>query len=690
MKVTAAMAALALPLLLAGRAFYGLTLALGVWAAALSETADHPRGRIKAIAVMTLTFAVTTTAVSLLTPYRWIFGAGLFASTVLFVLIGGVGERYRGITFGAILIGIYAMLGRSISPAWYWQPVLLSGGALFYGMVSLAFLVFRPWRPLQEELSRGFIALSSYLDEKARLFPSEDAVQAEIRNSLAILNVRVVESLERCKEVLNSYGQETGDQAVLSPYLERFMLLQALHERAASSHERYDLLSRTSEERELLSGLGESLRQLAYACRLVADNLLTGTPYRHPPSLSWIVEAIRSRLEEHPEAYNPSLVLLLHNLYRSHLSLSGLNGPVAGTSIPRLSRDDRPLLQRFFSQIRPSNPRLRFAVRLAAALLAGYALYQSLHIPKGAWILLTTLFVSLPTFSETRRRLIQRVAGTTGGVAAAILIIQILPTVPGQVLLLFAASYLFFRFKQSNYSLAVVFVTIFVFCIFNLISAEGVEVMLPRFVNTVIGAALAILSVVLMWPEWQYRRLPALLAEALSADALYFRSILASYGSPAGDDFDYRVARRRAHRADNELALSWQSMRLEPKRVRRYLEHAYRLTYLNHALVSYLSALGAHRDTFDLAYDALHDFADQIEGALVEAGSCLSGRDRDPASGDLTALLLDLRNTINGSNDPLIRQQARIIYNIADVTSALLAESVKLLELDLHAGRRRL
>jgi uncharacterized membrane protein YccC len=74
--------------------------------------------------------------------------------------------------------------------------------------------------------------------------------------------------------VLNSYGDALGEDRQLLPFLERFMLLQSLHERAASSHERYEVLSRNTDNLQVLEGFGEMLHQLSHACRLVADNSL--------------------------------------------------------------------------------------------------------------------------------------------------------------------------------------------------------------------------------------------------------------------------------------------------------------------------------------------------------------------------------------------------------------------------------
>ena len=50
-KATAVMGVVILPLEILGYSFFAVTTALGVLAGALSETDDHPRGRVKSLAL---------------------------------------------------------------------------------------------------------------------------------------------------------------------------------------------------------------------------------------------------------------------------------------------------------------------------------------------------------------------------------------------------------------------------------------------------------------------------------------------------------------------------------------------------------------------------------------------------------------------------------------------------------------
>lgn len=680
-KAIFAIALLAIPFMLAGKPVFAVTLALGAVAGALSETDDHPKGRIKSLALKVFSFGISSMAVQLLYNYPVLLGIGLAVSTIFFLIVGGLGERYRGVTFGAILVGIYAMIGAPNSPTWYLQPLLLSSGALFYGLLSLGLLFLHPWRLLDEQLARGFVTLSNYMNEKARLFPSDQKIQGEIRNKLALLNVQVVEALDRCKEVLNSYSNALKDDTPLIPYLRYFMLLQSLHERAASSHERYDLLSEDPANQQLMEGIGQLLKQLSEATKKLSYSLLTGIPYRHPVSLAWTVNALNDQLEKYGTESNPQLSLLITNLSRSNTSLQNLNDEHQRSLTPRLAKDDRSLLQRLTDQLHWDNPRLRHAIRLSLCFLIGFTIARVFDLSKGEWIVLTSLFVCQPSYSQTRRKLEQRILGTLTGVVAAVVLISLLPTLEGQSLLMLFAAYQFFVWMKRNYSVSVIFITIFVLSAFNLTANQGVALMLPRLADTLIGSALALFTVRFLWPDWQYKRLPSLLSDTLLKNLGYFRAVLNEYESgETDDDFGYRLARREAHRADNALAIAWQDMQVEPKKQQQFMEKAFTLTYLNHALLSYISALGAHRGPERTRDSQLLIFSAEITKALQQAIQKLTQeKNQNPAI--IKNMLKEIRLHIDQSEKTIEKQQFILLYNIAEVSGQLLKQ-IEIFRLD--------
>ena len=123
-KVATSIALMVIPSTLVGEPFVGCTLALGSVGAALAESNDHPRGRLRSLIVTIVSFLIVSLSVELLNDYPILFALGLALTTFSLVILGGLGSRYQGITFGALLVSIYAMLGVGIKE-WYYQPSLL-------------------------------------------------------------------------------------------------------------------------------------------------------------------------------------------------------------------------------------------------------------------------------------------------------------------------------------------------------------------------------------------------------------------------------------------------------------------------------------------------------------------------------------------------------------------------------------
>lgn len=672
-KTSIVISILVIPFLLINKPFYAVTLGLGALAGSLSETDDHPKGRIKSMLLKVFSFGIAGFAVQYLYQYWWILMLWLSISAILLILIGGTNERYRGVTFGTLLISIYAMIGAEASPNIYIQPVLLTTGALVFGLFSLILLYFRPWRLLDEQLARGFYALSKYYDEKAKLFPSNQQTQKTIRTRLSALNVQTVNALDNCKDVLNSYGDALKDHNQLKSYLHYFMVLQSLHERASSSHEKYDLLSNNPQHKDILDGIGQALHQLSHATKRFAESLLTNIPYEHPVALIWMSHALVDQLKQHQVNSMHSLGLLINNLERSNSSLQNINKYINYSLTPQLAKDTKTFSKKLKDQLTIHNSRMRYALRLSVALAFSVLFSEFLNLEKGSWIALTVLVVLQPSYSETRKRFAQRILGTISGILIGIIVVQML-TIPGQVAFLLISAYMFTLLMKRNYSVSVIFITTFVLFAFNLINQQGVTLMLPRLTDTILGAVFAFLSVRLLWPDWQSKNIPNLLREAISKNTYYFETILKEYETPTnGDDLEYRIARRQAHRADNALVNTWQNIQLEPKKQQLFRRQAFRITYINHALLSYLSALGAHRDATNLQPEFLN-YAGSILKLLKSADYSFK-KENNPNILFIGDILKEIKKNIDTDFHEKSKQQMILLYNIAEVTSQLIDEN---------------
>ncbi|WP_036800368.1 YccS family putative transporter [Photobacterium marinum] len=583
-------------------------LVLGIIASALAETDDNLSGRIKALLMTLACFMFAAFSIEILFDYPVLFAIGLFTSTFGFIMLGAMGARYASIAFASLLLAVYTMLGAEHSPNLWYQPMLLLAGASWYGLLSLGWQLLWPNHPVQQGLSAVFSELACYLDSKSKLFEPVTNLQPQpLRLEAASQNARVVAALNTAKATLlhrarRGHPNETGDK-----FLKIYFLAQDIHERASSSHYRYQDLADTFRRSDVLFRFQRLLENQAVACREIAHALAMGKPYRHGADSVRALDELQESLlylksQQQPQwrSLINQLDYLFNNLATVERQLSNVSNPdvaQTGTDTELADTEARSMQerwQRITSQFKPDSMLFRHALRMAIALTVGYGCIQALELERGYWILLTTLFVCQPNYSATRQKLVQRVLGTLGGLLAGIPLLYLFPGQEGQLVLMVLAGVLFFSFRTARYGLATAFITLLVLFCFNQLG-EGYAVILPRLGDTLLGCLLAVLAVSFILPDWEARRLHKVMASAITTNRDYLGQIIGQYRIGKKDSLHYRIARRNAHNTDAQLSTAISNMLAEPGRYRMATDECFRFLTLNHAMLSYISALGAHR-----------------------------------------------------------------------------------------------
>lgn len=458
----------------------------------------------------------------LLFPWPWLFALGLTLSTSGFILLGGLGQRYATIAFGALLIAIYTMLGTSLYDHWYQQPLLLLAGAVWYNLLTLTGHLLFPIRPLQDNLARSYEQLAHYLELKSRLFDPdiEDESQAPLYD-LALANGQLMATLNQTKVSLLTRLRGDRGQRGTRRTLHYYFVAQDIHERASSSHIQYQTLRDYFRHSDVMFRFQRLMSMQAQACTQLARCILLRTPYQHDPRFERVFTHIDAALER-MRASGASLELLntlgflLTNLRAIDAQLATIESEQA-QAMPRNESENQladdslhgfsDIWLRLSRNFTPESALFRHAVRMSLVLCIGYALIQITGMRHGYWILLTSLFVCQPNYNATRHRLALRIIGTLVGVAIGLPILWFVPSLEGQLVLLVITGVLFFAFRNVQYAHATMFITLLVLLCFNL-TGEGFEVALPRVVDTLIGCAIARAAVSFIWPDWRFRNLP--------------------------------------------------------------------------------------------------------------------------------------------------------------------------------------
>ncbi|MFX4308449.1 TIGR01666 family membrane protein [Acinetobacter soli] len=663
-----------------------IPLTLGVVAAGLSDIDDRFSVRIMNLVYTYVGFFAAATSVQLLFPHPVAFALGLILACIFWILLGSLGRRYTTISYGCLVVSVYSMLGVHLFPEWYMQPALLVCGAAWYGLIAtISFLLF-PIRPVQDKLSACYASLGDFLFAKSSVFDVDmtpDSYQQSLID-LSMENGKLVGIFNDLKASLLTRLKGDRGQKDTRRSLQYYFVAQDIHERADSAHINYQELSKIFQHSDILFRFQRILTIQGKACKDLSESILKRQPYKHNKRFKHTFENLKQSLGKlrHDQVYDPLWVNALYALYQN---LKGIDAQLRNLETERnialdkvkqmdhqLKDDDlkgwNDIIVRIRQNLTPESVLFRHAVRLSVVLFVGYIFVQTTGIQYGYWILLTALFVCQPNFNATKRRLRLRIVGTLVGIIIGIAILYFVPSLEGQLLILVLSGVLFFELRSKQYAQATAFITILALINFNL-DGFGFSAGLPRMIDTLIGCALAWLGVSFIWPDWKFRRLPRTIRRAIQAQCNYLVDVVQQYHHGRNHGLSYRIARRTAHNTDADVASLISTLATEPDFDPIQKNLAFEFLCLHHTFLSYIAALGAHREKIDdqEILNLLDKALDDIQGALL--------RDEMPG---LTAqnMLQTIRQRLkqNSEEDQLaiiILQQLSLMYSILNQLSTL-------------------
>ncbi|ENW16474.1 TIGR01666 family membrane protein [Acinetobacter haemolyticus] len=613
-----------------------IPLTLGVVAAAISDIDDRFSVRLMNLIYTYIGFFITAASVQLLFPYPIAFAVGLIASCIGWILLGSLGRRYATIAYGCLVISVYTMLGVHLFEEWYLQPALLVVGAAWYGLLStISFLLF-PVRQLQDQLAASYNALGGFLYAKSNLF-DVDMTPSSYQQSmidLSMENSKLIGLFNNLRVALLTRLKGDRGQKDTRRSLQYYFVAQDIHERADSAHIDYQKLTKVFQHSDILFRFQRILSIQGKACQDLAQSILSRTRYTHNKRFKHSFENLRLSLEKLREdgLYDQVRVNALFALYQNLKSIDAQlqnleterNLVLDNAQQPehQLKDDDlkgmKDIVVRIKQNLTPESVLFRHAVRLSIVLFIGYLFIQMTNIAYGYWILLTALFVCQPNFNATKRRLYLRIIGTLVGIIVGLAIIYFIPSLEGQLVMLVLSGILFFELRSKQYAQATAFITILALINFNL-DGSAFAAGFPRFIDTIIGCALAWFGVSFIWPDWKFRRLPRSIRRALQAQCQYLAEVVTQYHQGRNNALNYRVVRRAAHNTDAEVASLISTLATEPNIDSTQKAQAFEFLCLSHTFLSYIAALGAHREQIQdqEVLDLLDQALDDIQGALL-------------------------------------------------------------------------
>jgi uncharacterized membrane protein YccC len=377
------------------------------------------------------------------------------------------------------------------------------------------------------------------------------------------------------------------------------ILLDALDALVAAQCD-VEIIRKTPAAAAVLAGIVNALRVGSLDLgHLSLELLATGHPTL-PPDHQLAIDALkREAAGVEAESMDPKasvaldaatsrLVLSLSHVRRLEQSLSNDTTARAAIGdvnlaafIPRRNYAPSALAAHFS----PESPVLRFAVRLALAMMAGALVAQSLGDGRhGNWVLLTIAVVMRAGYGLTRQRRDDRVIGTLIGCVLAAGSVAYLPVgaLVGVQGLAVAVTH---SFARLNYRISSTGASVMALVTLHLVQPWASAPILARLADTLVGAAIAHLFNY-FWPRWEFFEAPQLAGRLQAQLAAFAAAALRSDVS----EHDYRLARKNVIEAMAALSDSAGRMSIEPMTARKGLDEMADLLMRAYSFVAQLSA----------------------------------------------------------------------------------------------------
>lgn len=283
-----------------GQQIYTIPLTLGVVAAALSDIDDRFSVRLMNLIYTYIGFFVTAVSVYLLFPHPILFAIGLIAACIGWILLGSLGRRYATISYGCLVVSVYAMLGVHLFDNWYMQASLLVIGAAWYGLIStISFLLF-PVRQVQDKLAQCYSALGDFLFAKSNLFDVDMTAKSYQQSmiELSLENAKLITIFNEMKTALLTRLKGDRGQKDTRRNLQYYFVAQDIHERADSAHFDYQKLAKIFEHSDILFRFQRILFIQAKACKDLSSCIMQRNTYDHSKRFKHSFENLKISLDK--------------------------------------------------------------------------------------------------------------------------------------------------------------------------------------------------------------------------------------------------------------------------------------------------------------------------------------------------------------------------------------------------------
>jgi uncharacterized membrane protein YccC len=579
-----------------------MAVAIGALCTSLMDLPSPLRHKFNEMLAGVLLCSLVALLVSLCSPVPWLLRTVIVLVSFLASMMVVYGRKAMPLQF----VALFVMMLSSEAAATPLQA--LRHGALFFaggaGYMTYAMVVV--WilqrRLKQQVLAEALYELAAYTSIKAGCYDLDNALPAQMEKLVRRQSV-LAERQQASRDLILRGRPRPGEVILVQVHYAMF----DLYELVLSTHTDYALLRQHFAGGPVLPLLGDLIGKAARDIESVAYAMTRNRP-SHPEidyagELRALDEALRKLPPGEGHAVDAQAVLratsnkiseMIATIAQLHAASQAPHGvlPMApDADLTPFLTQQRYSIGILLSNLRWTSPTFRYALRVAMAisvglLSAGWLPYKS----HGYWTALTIAVVLKPSFSMTRQRRADRLVGTLIGCMLTAVILHFVHAPAVLFGFLFVATTAAPTFLHIKYRYTAVAASMQALLLIGLTVPQGASAITERLLDTLLGTLIAtFFSYVL--PSWEYQDLPRLVKAVRDANRKYIDAAAELLLRRTGDDFHYRISRKRFMDSLATLSAALGRMLDEPADKQRAPAELNRFTVQNYLLVAHVAAL---------------------------------------------------------------------------------------------------
>lgn len=480
-----------------GQSADGALVAMGALGAVLGDTADAYRLRVFNIAVPQLFAAAGLALGEQVYGHGWVAVAALTGLALVAGMISTIGAVSSAVGLNVLLMAVIGA-GLPFPPPWWHGPALiLLGAALILVMALLAWPV-RSGIPERAAVADAYHATADLLDAAG----GEDWSEARTRLTGALDNAYDL--------LLSRRALVPGRSRGMSRLMALLGALTPLVEAAPAVHAAGGPLGRrlAVEVRRIAAAVavGGTLRTLAVDAPSAAESSSDTEP-------DTPVERAAAAAVLHARE-------VLADARRSPVPSAGLRPTPLRARVPARARE-----------VLLSATSWRYGLRLALCLGLAQALVSTVTVPRSYWVPLTVTFVLKPDFGSVFTRAVLRALGTAVGLVLATAVLEVVPRGAWEVPVVAVLAAALPVVSRRSYGLQTMVITPLILILSDLLNHQGVHLLVPRLVDSLLGCAIVLVAGYALWPESWHSRVGARLADSVDDVARYLECAFAGWAA---------------------------------------------------------------------------------------------------------------------------------------------------------------